>query len=192
MKRTGMMILLGCGLYFTAGAQSAENQVDAKQRKQGVWQERLPAKREDPAYILEGKYLNGRKEGVWKKMTEDGDLVAEETYKNGALDGLCKYYYLNGKVSAAGRMLAIDLEGQKDTVVTIDVTTGEEKLVEVTRKGHSVRHGEWRLYDEEGNMLRETYDKGEVSESVMQEKRRPSQTPLPHEVQPGKKGTRKE
>jgi len=192
MKRTGIMILLGCGLYFSAVAQSAENRVDAKKRKQGVWMERLPALREDPAYILEGTYLNDRKEGVWKKTTEDGDVVAEETYKNGALDGLCKYYYPNGKIMATGRMLAIDLEGQKDTVVTIDVTTGEEKLVEVTRKGHSVRHGEWKLYDEDGGVLRETYEKGEISESVMQEKRRATQTPLPHEAQPAKRGGRKE
>ncbi|WP_109699129.1 toxin-antitoxin system YwqK family antitoxin [Chitinophaga deserti] len=192
MKRTGILMLLSCGLYFSAGAQSAENRTDAKQRKQGVWAERIPALREDPAYILEGSYVNGRKEGVWKKTTEDGDVVAEETYKNGALDGLCKYYYPNGKISAAGRMLAIDLEGQKDTVVTINVTTGEEQLMEVTRKGHSVRHGEWRLYDEDGNMIRETYDKGEISESVMQEKKRSSQTPLPHEAQPARRGSRKE
>ncbi len=64
--------------------------------------------------------------------------------------------------------------------------------MEVTRKGHSVRHGEWKLYDEEGNVLRETYEKGEISESVMQQKNRPSQTPLPHEAQPARRGSRKE
>ncbi|MGX5816788.1 toxin-antitoxin system YwqK family antitoxin [Chitinophaga lutea] len=179
MKRLFISILCA-GLAVSASAQDV-NKTDAKKRKQGPWVEQVESIRGEPGYSWEGVYKNDRKEGVWKKYTINGDLMAEETFLQGALQGLCKYYYPNGKISATGQMIAIDLEGQKDTVVTIDPVSGEESLMEVVRKGNSVRQGEWRLYDEDGNMVRETYERGELSSSA--QVNRPRNTaPLPHEA----------
>lgn len=189
MKRTCSLIVLLC-MVLMASAQEAPNRTDAKKKKQGPWVEQVPSIRGEPGYTWEGVYKDGRKDGVWKKYTVNGDLLAEETFRNGALDGMCKYFYPDGKISATGMMLAIDIEGQKDTIRVIDPVTGEEAFVETTRKGNSVRHGEWRVYDEEGNMMRETYDRGELSNSVMGNQRRATQTPLPHEQQSGAKKKR--
>ena len=32
-----------------------------------------------------GKYLHGKKEGLWKEFDEDGKVIATENYKNGVL-----------------------------------------------------------------------------------------------------------
>lgn len=159
----------------------AQNKTDDKQRKQGPWVEQVESIRGEPGYSWEGVYKNSRKEGVWKKFTIAGDLMAEETFRNGSLDGLCKYYYPDGKLSAAGQMLAMDIEGQKDTIMVIDPVTQEEKLTEVVRKGHSVRHGEWRVYDEEGNMMKEVYERGELVESAAGGRSKSTANPLPHQ-----------
>ncbi len=44
----------------------------------------------------QGKYANGKKEGVWILFTEEGDTSKFETFKDGVLNGLC-VRYLNGK-----------------------------------------------------------------------------------------------
>lgn len=176
-----MLIICSC-FALLAAAQTAANQTDARNRKQGPWVEQVPSIRGEPGYSWEGIYKNDRKEGVWKKYTTDGDVMAEETFKNGVLDGLCKYFYPNGKISAIGNMLSVDIEGQKDTVVVIDPVSGQETLTEVTRKGYSVKHGEWKVYDEDGMMMRETYNRGELSNSVMGNRPRSQAAPLPHEA----------
>ncbi|MBO9153931.1 toxin-antitoxin system YwqK family antitoxin [Chitinophaga sp. GCM10012297] len=181
MKKLCFLIICSCFALLAAG-QTTGNQTDAKNRKQGPWVEQVPSIRGEPGYTWEGIYKNDRKEGVWKKYTTDGDVMAEETFKNGVLDGLCKYFYPNGKISAIGNMLSVDIDGQKDTIVVIDPVSGQENLTEVTRKGYSVKHGEWKVYDEDGTMMRETYDKGELSNSVMGNRPRSQAAPLPHEA----------
>lgn len=191
MKQLCLLIVLACTTLITA-AQEVTNQVDAKKRKQGPWIEQVESIRGEPGFSWEGVYKNDRKEGIWKKFDVNGDLLAEETFKNGTLDGLCKYFYPDGKISAVGMMIATDIEGQKDTIMVIDPVTQEEQFTEVTRKGNSVRHGEWRIYDEEGTMLRETYERGELSTSVMGNRKPANVAPLPHEQAGGKKKKGKE
>lgn len=180
MKKFILLILCSFVTLFAA-AQAGMNSVDAKNRKHGPWVEEVPSIRGEPGYSWEGVYKNGRKEGIWKKFNSNGDVMAEEMFKNGTLDGLCKYYYPDGKLSATGNMIAVDLEGQKDTVVVIDPVSGEETLTEVVRKGNSVKHGEWRVFDEDGSMMRETYERGELGTSVSGNRPRNAGTPLPHE-----------
>lgn len=180
MKKITFLIIFSC-FALAVNAQTT-NKKDAKQRKQGPWIEQVAPLRGEPGYSWEGSYKNDRKEGVWKKYDETGNIIAEETFHNGVLDGPCKYFYPNGKLSAAGVMLAMDIEGEIDTVLVIDPVTQEESRVEVVRKGNSVRNGEWRLYDEDGNMVKETYSRGEIvtGEKVQ---RKANAAPLPHEVQ---------
>jgi hypothetical protein len=181
VKKIVLFIIISC-FVITAQAQTA-NQRDAKQRKQGPWTEEVAPLRGEPGYTWEGVYKADRKEGIWKKYDQVGNMIAEETFKNGVLDGPCKYYFPNGKLSAAGLMLAMDIEGEIDTVTVIDPVTQDESRVEVVRKGNSVRHGEWRLYDEDGNMIKETYSRGEVVTAEKGNERKATAAPLPHEMQ---------
>ncbi len=144
-------------------AQEKVNQRDAQNRKQGRWIEEVGELRGEPGYTWEGIYKNGRKEGVWKKTSSIGNLLAEETYKNNVLDGYCKYYFSNGKLSQEGAFLATEIEGQRDTIMIIDPVTNAETPTEIVRQGNSVRNGVWKLYDEEtGKMVKEYYKRGET------------------------------
>jgi len=160
-------ILFLCLLLLLAGsngmAQAKINQRDAQNRKQGRWVEEVGELRGEPGYTWEGVYKNGRKEGVWKKTSAIGNLLAEETYKNNVLDGYCKYYFPNGKPSEEGAFLATEIEGQRDTIMIIDPVTNAETPTEIVRQGNSVRNGVWKLYDEEtGKMVKEYYKRGET------------------------------
>jgi hypothetical protein len=137
------------------------NQVDAQKHKQGPWSEQMPEVRGEPGYTWEGNYVNDFKEGQWKKYAESGGIIAEETYKHGVLNGHCRYFYSNGLVSAEGSFIAIDLDGQIETYRVIDPVTGEEKMEEIPRNASSVRHGLWKVYDEEGHMTKDYYKRGE-------------------------------
>ncbi|HWV65686.1 hypothetical protein [Chitinophaga sp.] len=144
-------------------AQEKVNQRDAQNRKQGRWVEEVGELRGEPGYTWEGVYKNGRKEGVWKRTSSIGNLLAEETYKNNVLDGYCKYYFSNGKLSQEGAFLATEIEGQRDTIMIIDPVTNAETPTEIVRQGNSVRNGVWKLYDEEtGKMVKEYYKRGET------------------------------
>ncbi|MEZ4721658.1 MAG: hypothetical protein R2813_07280 [Flavobacteriales bacterium] len=48
----------------------------------------------------EGKYLNQKKDGVWKYYDDQTILSSVEPYKAGKLEGVVKVYFLNGKVAA--------------------------------------------------------------------------------------------
>ena len=50
----------------------------------------------------EGKYVNGKKEGLWKFYYPSGKIKQEVTYKNNRPNGFVRIYYENGNVSEEG------------------------------------------------------------------------------------------
>lgn len=200
MRQFLLYILLQSIACWAFGQQVAANKKDAQQRKQGHWIEEIPGVRGEPGYTWEGDYKNNRKEGVWKKYAETGALIAQESFKNNVLDGYCTYYYLNGKKSAEGQIIATEIEGQRDTILVIDPVSGAETPTEIVRMGNSVKHGLWKMYDEDGHLAKEYYQRGEpaTAEEVeaagsTPETGKPTpQTPsaLPHEQQKKKAGTK--
>jgi len=52
--------------------------------------------------VEEGKYVNGRKEGLWKKYYPNGKLKSEITYISSRPKGPYTLYYKNGKVEEKG------------------------------------------------------------------------------------------
>ncbi|NSL87438.1 toxin-antitoxin system YwqK family antitoxin [Chitinophaga solisilvae] len=189
MQKLFLCILLQLGCVAVM-AQGKTNQRDAQGRKQGNWVEVVEELRGEPGFTWEGAYKNGRKEGMWKKTSLGGNIMAEENFRNNVLDGYCKYFYPNGKRSEEGSFLATEIEGQRDTVMVVDPVTQAEKPVVITRLGNSVRNGVWKLYDEEtGKMVKSYYKRGELvtpeelGDSTEVSKPAPAPAPLqlPHE-----------
>lgn len=162
-KHWYLFMILHCALGAGAMAQGkATNQRDAQHRKQGYWVETVGEIRGEPGYTQEGVYKNDRKEGVWKKTSPIGTLLSEETYKHNVLDGLCKYYFPNGKLSEEGSWLATEIPGEKDTIMVIDPVTNVETPTVIIRLGNAVRNGVWKVFDEEtGKMVKEYYKRGD-------------------------------
>ncbi|MFB6457293.1 toxin-antitoxin system YwqK family antitoxin [Chitinophaga sp. Hz27] len=168
MRRLLLVCMIQC-FVLCAFAQQLEykvpkhNQKDEKGRKQGLWMEEVGEIRGEPGFTWEGVYKNDRKDGKWTKSTHSGILLAEETYKNNALNGYCKYFYPDGKKSAEGLIVSSEIPGQKDTIAVIDLETGNETMKEIVREGNPVRQGLWKVYDEEtGKMSKEYYRLGEI------------------------------
>src|SRR4051794_4315016 len=103
-----MKLFLACLLFvsFTANAQwksyrltsngDTINCIDNKDLKQGKWAVKVEGLRGEPGYDEEGVYVNGKKEGVWRVYTTQGDLFAVERYRWGNKDGKSQYYNIAG------------------------------------------------------------------------------------------------
>ncbi len=123
------------------------NRIDKKDLKQGKWVERFPAVRVTPGYDEEGIYKDGRKEGIWRTYTLQGDLVSVENYKWGLLSGKSSYYNMAG-LEREESWLALNPDKQYDTIIVADLyEDGKYKSVRVKNEGHSLRHGKWTYYD---------------------------------------------
>lgn len=49
--------------------------------------------------VGEGKYINQKKDSLWKFYDVEGKLLSEEIYLDGIKNGGCKVYYRNGQLS---------------------------------------------------------------------------------------------
>lgn len=82
------------------------NSTDASGQRQGFWQiknseKNLPGYEPDQI-VEEGRFVNGKKEGVWKQYYPNDKLKSEITYVNNIPNGYSKFYYKNGNVSEEG------------------------------------------------------------------------------------------
>ncbi|MBL4577583.1 MAG: toxin-antitoxin system YwqK family antitoxin [Flavobacteriales bacterium] len=82
------------------------NQIDENNLKQGFWifygrDKRLPDY-DDDQKVEEGRYLDNRKSGIWKKYFASGLLQNEITYQNSRPNGYAKIYYSNGQLKEEG------------------------------------------------------------------------------------------
>lgn len=80
---------------------------------------------ENGRLALEGLYENNAMTGIWKRYYPDGQLMEEVTFKDNSENGPFTEYHPNGQLKAAGEYLDGDNE-----------------------------HGELKLYDENGVLLR--------------------------------------
>ena len=49
--------------------------------------------------VAEGKYIDQKKDSVWKFYNDEGKLLSLESYLNDLKNGSCKIYYSNGQLS---------------------------------------------------------------------------------------------
>ncbi|WPQ60179.1 hypothetical protein SIO70_17700 [Chitinophaga sancti] len=155
------VLQLLCFIVYSQGFTIKLNKKDDQKRKQGEWSEEVAATRGEDGYTWEGSYVDDRKEGLWKKYAPSGAIIAEETFKHNVLNGPARYFYLNGLVSAEGNFVAKDVDDTVESYRVIDPVTQEEKFEEIKRNATSLRDGLWKIYDEDGNMVKEYYKRGE-------------------------------
>jgi antitoxin component YwqK of YwqJK toxin-antitoxin module len=82
------------------------NRTDGDGLRQGYWIVK-GYMTEEPGYtanatVEEGHYINGAKEGLWKRYYPSGSLRNEITYRNGTPYGPYSVYYPNGQVEEQG------------------------------------------------------------------------------------------
>lgn len=157
------------------------NAIDKKGLKQGMWVVSTPELRGEPGYEEEGKYKNGKKDGIWKRFNANGDLIAVERYKYGGKDGVQQYFTMMGDLGREESWKSYNPDAPYDTIPIYGTGSNEIinfKIVKIEQ--YSVKHGLWKWYDPTtGRMVRsETYDRGfppkepEVNLAVKEEKKK--------------------
>ncbi|HEU4574876.1 MAG TPA: hypothetical protein VG842_09810 [Sediminibacterium sp.] len=125
------------------------NCVDLQGKKQGRWVEHYDELRGEPGFEAEGVYENGKKEGVWRKYSLMGDLIAVENYRWGNKDGKNVYFNNTGQLLREESWKAVNPDNPYDTVDVYDIHDPtkviERRLVKL--QGYSLKHGTWTYYD---------------------------------------------
>lgn len=141
------------------------NRYDENGKKNGVWWQSFTSNDGEHGCHEWGYYIHGRKTGAWYKINGEGELLAEENYRNDALDGEVKYYY-EGHLTSVGHYRGLNPDNLYDTIVVVDPVTGAESLRPVLNDKGSLKHGNWKFYDEEtGRLIRE--EEYQVDELVL-------------------------
>lgn len=144
---TGMGAFAQCRSYTLTDQGDTINCIDLKGVKQGPWLESYPELRGNPGYEEEGVYKNGLKEGVWRRFSLQGDIMAVENYKWGLLNGKSAYYSLMG-LEREESWWAIDPGKKFDTIDVPDLyVDGNYRTVVVPNEGRSMKHGTWNFYN---------------------------------------------
>ena len=123
------------------------NCTDHKGQKQGVWIERTPELRGNPGFDEEGSYKDGRREGVWRRFSLQGDIETVQQYQWGLLSGKSVFYNLMG-IEREENWYAINPDKQYDTIDVPDLyDPNKMNAVVVKNEGRSIKHGTWKFYD---------------------------------------------
>lgn len=141
-----------------AGAQYKEFKISAKGDtinvvnkngvKQGKWVVRVPELRGEPGYDEEGIYRNGAKEGLWRRYTAEGDIIAMENYKRGGKHGLQQYFTPVGELILEENWRGYDPDAPYDTVAVYGTASNEVVEFKIVKaEQYSVKQGEWKYYD---------------------------------------------
>jgi hypothetical protein len=159
MKKTIFLLVIGlsiaamnqvwaqCKTFKLSDRGDTLNCVDKKGLKQGPWLVSVPELRGNPGYEEEGEFIDDKKEGIWRRFTLEGDLVAVESYKWGMLNGKSQFYSVLGLEREEG-WWAINPNKEYDTIEVPDLfEDGVYKTVIIKNEGRSLKHGTWTWWD---------------------------------------------
>jgi antitoxin component YwqK of YwqJK toxin-antitoxin module len=105
--------------------------------------------RGERGYEEEGYFWNDKKDGIWRRYSLEGDLIALENYRYGVKDGKNVYFNYQGEPLREEYWRAIDPKNPYDTVPVFDLND-PSKIVrfEVVKvESANVKHGVWKYYD---------------------------------------------
>jgi hypothetical protein len=136
------------------------NCVDLKGLKQGRWVVHVDDLRGERGYEEEGVFIDDKKEGVWRRFSLDGDLIAIESYRYGMKDGKCVYYNNMGDLLREEQWRAIDPGNPYDTVNIYDVNDMSKIVGKqvVKLEPNSYKNGTWTYYNPSSGTIAKTED----------------------------------
>jgi hypothetical protein len=141
------------------------NAIDKNDMKQGKWVLHVEPLRGEPGFEEEGIFKNNNKEGIWRKYSLTGDIIAVEFYKLGGKDGVQQYYTYLGDLIREESWRGYDPDAPYDTIAVYG--EGNNEIIEykiIKAEQYSVRHGEWKYFDAgTGRIVKvERYERGHL------------------------------
>lgn len=147
-----------CKTYIIGVKGDTLNCTDYAGVKQGKWVIKHPPLRGEPGFEEEGEYKNGIKEGLWRRYSAQGDILAIEGYKWGHKHGKSQYYGLQGIVREES-WRAVNPEHPYDTIRVYDLKNPDKyDLREVKVEGTSYKQGTWKFFDPQTGLITKTED----------------------------------
>ena len=125
------------------------NCIDINGKKQGRWVVKVESLRGERGYEEEGEYKNGKKEGIWRRYSLEGDIIAMENFRFGEKHGRNVYFNHIGEPLREEAWRAIDPANPYDTVNVYDVNDPTKIIGRqvVKLEGLTVKHGTWKYFD---------------------------------------------
>lgn len=138
-----------CKQYVIGPKGDTLNCVDVKGLKQGRWVIHVAELRGEPGYEEEGRFVDGNREGTWRRFSLEGDQIAIENYRWGFKDGRNVYFNRMGDLLREESWRAVDPKNPYDTVNVTDPNDPTrilgQKVVKI--ENVSLKHGTWKYYD---------------------------------------------
>lgn len=135
--------------YQLTSRKDTLNRVDLRGLKQGPWVVHIDPLRGEDGYDEQGIFIDDKREGMWKRFSPEGDLLAIENYYQGMKSGKCKYFLYTGELLREESWRAIDPKNPYDTVNVLDVNDPSKilrkEIIKVEPK--SYKHGTWTYYN---------------------------------------------
>lgn len=123
------------------------NCLDKQKRKQGPWVLRYEELRGEPGFEEQGYFLDGKKEGSWRKFNLEGDQIAKEFFKWGYKDGKQQYYTQNGDLYKEESWKAVNPENPYDTIMVPDLNNADIMIEKIIKhESAEVKNGTWTFY----------------------------------------------
>lgn len=124
------------------------NVITQKGVKHGKWVIRVPELRGEPGYDEEGLFKNGAREGLWRRYSLEGDIIAVENYKRGGKHGLQQYYTPVGELILEENWRGYDPDAPYDTIAVYGTESNEVIEFKIVKaEQYSVKQGEWKYYE---------------------------------------------
>ena len=135
--------------YQLTSRKDTLNRVDLRGLKQGPWVVHVDPLRGEDGYDEQGIFIDDKREGMWKRFSPEGDLLAIENYYQGMKSGKCKYFLYTGELVREESWRAIDPKNPYDTVNVLDVNDASKilrkEIVKIEPK--SYKNGTWTYYN---------------------------------------------
>jgi len=147
-----------CKTYMIGVKGDTLNCTDNAGLKQGKWVVKTPPLRGEAGFEEEGEFKNNKKEGYWRRYSEQGDILAIENYKYGYKNGVSQYYSLQGIVREES-WRAVNPEYPYDTVRVYDLKNPDKYDLRIVKvEGTSYKQGTWKYYDPQTGLITKTED----------------------------------
>ena len=163
LRRNILTLLLTVLIFNVLNAQCDTcNRVDTAMKKYGWWQYFYDTLRTEK--FLEGGYVDGQKQGLWKEFYRNGKIKSEITYLNNVPSGTARLYYENGNPSEQGTWNSFGWVGEyksfyPDGQLARELNYGENTL----------RSGIQRYYSESGRLMMSGYWENGAAEGLVAE-----------------------
>jgi antitoxin component YwqK of YwqJK toxin-antitoxin module len=152
MSRSIVLIIavLFFGLSCTAQSDTVFNQIDANGLKQGFWKRTMTDNGNPYLYAVES-YSNGKRNGLCTYFFQNGKRETESYYKNDTLDGLSKIFRSYGGLRYEEPFKNGRTHGFKKYYSVNGNLTEEQEYKE------GVQTGTYRMYSKSGRVIVESF-----------------------------------